>query len=85
MNGPSAGGRVAIIDGVLFAPDEAKVSVYDRGFVFGDAIFEVLRTYRGVPFALDEHFARSTTPRCETRWSAPSRRRRTPSRTFASS
>jgi branched-chain amino acid aminotransferase len=58
MNGPSAGGRVAIIDGVLFAPDEAKVSVYDRGFVFGDAIFEVLRTYRGVPFALDEHFAR---------------------------
>jgi branched-chain amino acid aminotransferase len=58
MSGPSAGGRVAVIDGVLFAPDEAKVSVYDRGFVFGDAIFEVLRTYRGVPFALDEHLAR---------------------------
>lgn len=51
-------GRVVLIDGVLFAPSAAKLSVYDRGFVYGDAIFEVVRTYRGVPFALDEHFAR---------------------------
>ena len=36
----------------------AKVSVYDRGFLFGDAVFEVLRTYGGAPFAWDEHFAR---------------------------
>jgi branched-chain amino acid aminotransferase len=51
-------GRVVMIDGAIVAPGDAKVSVYDRGFVFGDAVFEVLRTYAGVPFALDEHLAR---------------------------
>lgn len=53
-----AGGRAVLIDGVLCGPDGAMVSVYDRGFLFGDAVFEVLRTYRGVPFAWDEHVAR---------------------------
>ncbi|MGH7293929.1 MAG: aminotransferase class IV [Polyangiaceae bacterium] len=51
-------GRVVSIDGVLRAPGEAVVSVYDRGFLYGDAVFEVLRTYGGRPFALDEHLAR---------------------------
>jgi branched-chain amino acid aminotransferase len=51
-------GRAVLIDGELVAPDDAKVSVYDRGFLFGDAVFEVLRTYGGVPFAWGEHFAR---------------------------
>ncbi len=50
--------RVVMIDGAIFAPEDAKVSVFDRGFLYGDAVFEVLRTYRGVPFALDEHLAR---------------------------
>ncbi len=47
-----------MIDGAIFAPKDAKVSVYDRGFLYGDAVFEVLRTYRSVPFALDEHLRR---------------------------
>jgi branched-chain amino acid aminotransferase len=47
-----------MIDGVVVPPGEARVSVYDRGFLYGDAVFEVLRTYGGVPFALDEHLAR---------------------------
>jgi branched-chain amino acid aminotransferase len=51
-------GRAVQIDGVVVAPGEARVSVYDRGFLFGDAVFEVLRTYGGVPFALGEHIAR---------------------------
>jgi branched-chain amino acid aminotransferase len=50
--------RVVLIDGVVLGPDDAKVSVYDRGFLFGDAVFEVLRTYGGALFAFDEHFAR---------------------------
>lgn len=53
-----ARGKVVFIDGAPFEPDAAKVSVYDRGFLFGDAVFEVLRTYRGVPFAIEEHTAR---------------------------
>lgn len=37
---------------------EAKISVLDRGFLFGDAVYEVVRTYGGRPFLFDEHFAR---------------------------
>ena len=45
MSAGHAAGKAVLIDGVLCAPDAAKVSVYDRGFLFGDAVFEVLRTY----------------------------------------
>jgi branched-chain amino acid aminotransferase len=51
-------GRVVMIDGVIVPPDEARVSVFDRGFLYGDSVFEVLRTYGGVPFALGEHLTR---------------------------
>lgn len=51
-------GRVVMIDGAIVASEAAKVSVYDRGFLYGDAVFEVLRTYAGEPFALDEHLQR---------------------------
>jgi branched-chain amino acid aminotransferase len=50
--------RLACVDGELLAPDEAKVSVYDRGFLYGDSVFETIRTYGGRPFALDEHVRR---------------------------
>lgn len=38
--------------------EEATVSVEDRGFQFGDGIYEVVRTYHGQPFQLDAHLAR---------------------------
>jgi branched-chain amino acid aminotransferase len=50
--------RVASIDGVIHAPEDARVSVYDRGFLYGDSVFETVRTYAGEPFALAEHLAR---------------------------
>ncbi len=46
------------INGVLVSPDRAVVSVFDRGFLYGDSIYEVVRTYRRRPFALDQHLAR---------------------------
>lgn len=46
------------IDGEARAPAEAQVSVFDRGFLYGDSVFEALRTYGGKPFALDEHMQR---------------------------
>jgi branched-chain amino acid aminotransferase len=49
---------LVLIDGQPFAPDAARVSVFDRGFLYGDSVFETLRTYGGRPFALDEHVAR---------------------------
>jgi len=47
-----------MIDGRLVPPEQAVVSVFDRGFLYGDSVFESFRTYGGVPFALDEHLAR---------------------------
>lgn len=46
------------IDGHEKSPENASVSVFDRGFLYGDSIFETLRTYRGQPFALDAHMGR---------------------------
>ncbi len=46
------------IDARVLAPEQATVSVFDRGFLYGDSVFETLRTYGGVPFALGEHLAR---------------------------
>lgn len=49
---------VVSINGVVFAEEDAKVSVFDRGFLYGDSVFEVYRTYDGVPFAEAEHLTR---------------------------
>jgi branched-chain amino acid aminotransferase len=46
------------LDGVRVAPSEARVSVFDRGFLYGDSVFETIRTYGGRPFALREHVER---------------------------
>lgn len=35
-----------------------RISAQDRGFLFGDAVYEVLRVYRGRPWLMDEHLAR---------------------------
>lgn len=46
------------LNGRLVETAKAKVSALDRGFLYGDGLFETLRLYRGVPFALEEHLAR---------------------------
>lgn len=51
-------GRLAVIEGEIKQPEEASISVYDRGFLYGDSVFETVRTYGGKLFALDEHLAR---------------------------
>ncbi|MCU0792757.1 MAG: aminotransferase class IV [Opitutaceae bacterium] len=45
-------------NGRLHRADEPSVSPLNRGFLYGDAIYEVWRTYHGVVFAWDEHWAR---------------------------
>jgi branched-chain amino acid aminotransferase len=52
-----ATGKVSI-DGQVVDSAEARVSVFDRGFLYGDSVFEVFRTYGGVPFAQREHLER---------------------------
>lgn len=39
-------------------PDDAKVSVFDRGFLYGDSIYETMRTAGGRPVELARHMAR---------------------------
>lgn len=46
---PSPGGTVV---------DRPTISVFDRGFLYGDSVFETTRSYGGVPFRLPEHLAR---------------------------
>ena len=38
--------------------DDAKISAFDRGFLYGDGIFETMRSYAGKVFRLDEHLDR---------------------------
>jgi len=49
---------VVNVDGTIVPPSAARVSVFDRGFLYGDSVYEVIRTYGGRPFELDAHLAR---------------------------
>jgi D-alanine transaminase len=46
------------LNGAFLPLDEAKVPVLDRGFIFGDGVYEVVPVYSKVPFRLEEHLAR---------------------------
>ncbi|MBX7072296.1 MAG: branched-chain-amino-acid transaminase [Pirellulales bacterium] len=46
------------INGKLYDKENAKVSVYDHGFLYGDGVFEGLRSYGGRVFRLDQHLDR---------------------------
>lgn len=46
------------LNGTFLDPEEAKVSVFDHGFLYGDGIFETLRAYAGRIFRLDAHLNR---------------------------
>jgi branched-chain amino acid aminotransferase len=46
------------IDGVFYPRDEAKISVFDHGFLYGDGVFEGIRAYSGKIFRLSEHLDR---------------------------
>lgn len=46
------------VDGRITPTDEACVPVLDRGFLYGDSIYEVFRTYSGVPLFYEEHWER---------------------------
>jgi branched-chain amino acid aminotransferase len=46
------------VDGTLYDKDDAKVSVFDHGFLYGDGVFEGIRAYEGNVFRLKEHVDR---------------------------
>jgi branched-chain amino acid aminotransferase len=49
---------VAYVNGAFVPKDEAKVSVYDHGYLYGDGVFEGIRAYDGRIFRLEQHLDR---------------------------
>jgi D-alanine transaminase len=49
---------MVFLNGQFLPLEEAKVPVLDRGFIFGDGVYEVVPVYSKVPFRLEEHLAR---------------------------
>ncbi len=50
--------KYVFLNGSFLPKEEAKISVEDRGFLFGDGIYEVIRAYNGKLFRLDDHIER---------------------------
>src|SRR5512145_2387420 len=50
--------RQIYIDGEYYPKSQAKISVYDHGFLYGDGVFEGIRAYNGSVFKLKEHVDR---------------------------
>jgi D-alanine transaminase len=46
------------LNGEFMPIEQAKIPVLDRGFIFGDGVYEVVPVYSGHPFRLDEHMRR---------------------------
>jgi D-alanine transaminase len=52
------GPEVVYLNGTIVPAAEARVSVFDRGFLFGDGVYELVRTFEGIPLAMNAHVAR---------------------------
>ncbi len=46
------------VDGRISGERDARISVFDHGFLFGEGVYEVLRTYRQMPFLFEPHLTR---------------------------
>lgn len=49
---------ILYLNGEFLAPEHARVSVMDRGYLFGDGVYEVIPAYGGRPFRLNQHLQR---------------------------
>ena len=50
--------ELANIDGKLVPREQAWISAFDRGFLYGDSVYETIRTYSGKPFLVQRHLTR---------------------------
>ena len=48
--------QIAYVNGEFLPESEAKISINDRGFIYGDAVFDTARTFNGKIFFLDDIF-----------------------------
>ena len=50
--------NIAFFNGQLRPESQVGISMRDRGFIHGDAVFDVTRTFNGTPFRLRDHVRR---------------------------
>jgi D-alanine transaminase len=50
--------NTVFLNGEFMQADQAHVSVFDRGFLLGDGVYEVIPVYAGLPFRLPQHLKR---------------------------
>jgi D-alanine transaminase len=58
---------MVFLNGKWLPIEEAKVPVLDRGFIFGDGVYELIPVYSRVAFRMDEHLARLERSLAESR------------------
>src|SRR6266571_8033782 len=46
------------VNGRMFDQEHAVISVFDHGFLYGEGVYETLRTYNGQPFLFERHMRR---------------------------
>ena len=51
-------GMTVFLNGQFVPEDQAVVPVFDRGFLYGDGVFETMRVYHGMPFRWAQHWDR---------------------------
>ncbi|MEX1074744.1 MAG: aminotransferase class IV, partial [Burkholderiales bacterium] len=49
---------MVFLNGRFLPLEQATVPVLDRGFIFGDGVYELIPAYSRAPFRMDEHLAR---------------------------
>lgn len=64
--------QIVYLNGHFVPANEAKISVFDRGFAFADSVYEVLPVYNGVPYFIDRHIARLENSLKEVKIAVPS-------------
>src|SRR3954447_7680038 len=64
LTGPAIGGLGSVkvwVNGALYDPEQARISVFDHGVLVGDGVFETIKSVRGEAFALTRHLDRLAT------------------------
>ena len=73
--GRKATERVVYLNGEIIPESEARLSIFDRGFIWGDAVYDAGRTFAGRPYACGSTYS-ACTARCAiaaSTWACPRR------------
>ena len=49
---------IIFLNGNYLEKENATISIMDRGFLFGDGVYELIPVYKGKPFLIDKHLSR---------------------------